>query len=133
MKNSEKLFGPYPWWNDGCKYIEGCRKGWAVEHQSGIAMPQDACYYDHKKMNTVLVHELAHEWWGNNVTAYDYADLWLHEGFATYCEALMAESIYGKTDYNNFMRYFATVPENRRPVLTHIAVFSFEFVANQGV
>ena len=93
----------------------------AVEHQSGISMGKEY-YYDHKKINTTLVHELSHEWWGNNITGYDYADLWLHEGFATYSEALMAEAIYGKKDYDAFVRYFATTPLNRRPVLKRCGV-----------
>ena len=58
-----------------------------MEHQTLIA------YGDEFEMNRVgfdwlLLHELAHEWWGNKITVGDWADFWIHEGFATYSEAV---------------------------------------------
>ncbi|PBQ34411.1 hypothetical protein CNR22_22405 [Sphingobacteriaceae bacterium] len=116
MRNYENLFGVFPWWNDGCKFIESNLHNNAMEHQSGISMGE-GYYYDHKKMSVTLAHELGHEWWGNNITGYDYADIWLHEGFATFCEFVSAEGLYGADDYNNFVRYYATTVQNKRPVL----------------
>jgi aminopeptidase N len=100
----EHWFGPYPWYKDGYKLIEAPHLG--MEHQSGVA------YGNHykngysgrdlsgtgwgMKWDFIIVHESAHEWWGNNVTARDQADMWVHESFANYAEGLYAECRDGK-------------------------------------
>ena len=48
------------------------------------------------KWDFIIVHESAHEWWGNNITAKDHADMWVHESFANYAEGLYTECLYGK-------------------------------------
>ena len=117
MGKLENLYGKYPWWNDGCKIIETkMPNGLCMEHQSGISMT-DAYINVFKGINLTLVHELSHEWWGNKVTAYDYADLWLHEGFAEYSEALFAESYMGKHIYNRYIHKFAYLVKNKRPII----------------
>jgi aminopeptidase N len=100
----EHWFGPYPWYNDGYKLIEAPHLG--MEHQSGVA-------YGNKFKNGysgrdlsgtgegltwdfIIVHESAHEWWGNSITMKDAADEWIHEGFANYAEGLYAECKDGK-------------------------------------
>jgi len=117
MKKLENFFGPYPWWNDGCKIVEASlTNGICMEHQSAIAMTHP--YQNQfKHINFTLVHELTHEWWGNNITAYDYADLWLHEGFAEYSEPLFAEVFLGKEYYNDFIHYFSNLVVNKRPIV----------------
>jgi aminopeptidase N len=104
LKCFEHWFGPYPWYKDGYKLIEAPHLG--MEHQSGVA-------YGNKfkngysgrdlsgtgwgmKWDFIIVHESAHEWWGNNVTAKDQADMWIHESFANYAEGLYAECQDGK-------------------------------------
>src|SRR6185437_7742529 len=100
----EHWFGPYPWYKDGYKLIEAPHLG--MEHQSGVA------YGNHfkngylgrdlsgtgegLKWDFIIVHESAHEWWGNNITAKDEADMWIHESFANYAEGLYAECQDGK-------------------------------------
>ena len=117
MGKLENLYGTYPWWNDGCKIIEtNMPHGLCMEHQSGISMT-NAYLNVFKGINLTLVHEIAHEWWGNNITAYDYGDLWLHEGFAEYSEALFAESYMGKDMYNRYIQKFAYLVRNKRPVI----------------
>lgn len=84
----EKYFGNYPFWRDGYKLVEA--PYWGMEHQSAIAYGND--YVNNKDgFDFIIIHESAHEWWGNNVSANDYADLWIHESFATYAEALYVE------------------------------------------
>lgn len=89
----EHYFGPYPFKNDGYKLVSA--PYWGMEHQSAIA-------YGHNFTNNkygfdyIIVHESGHEWWGNNVGAKDHADLWLHEAFCTYSEALYVEYYLGK-------------------------------------
>jgi aminopeptidase N len=100
----EHWFGPYPWYKDGYKLIEAPHLG--MEHQSGVA------YGNHfkngysgrdlsgtgwgMKWDFIIVHESAHEWWGNNLTDKDAADMWIHESFANYAEGLYAECQDGK-------------------------------------
>lgn len=102
LKFFEERFGVYPWWNDGLRFVESTFS--AMEHQSAIAM---GSYYsfDWRQTNTTLVHEIAHEWWGNKMTGFDYCDMWIHEGFATYAENLFIEHKYGKSDYDKMMWY----------------------------
>lgn len=117
MHQLESLYGEYPWWNDGCKIVEtALHKGLCMEHQSAISMT-DAYNYQFIGINYTLVHELSHEWWGNSATAYDYADLWLHEGFAQYSEALVVEAIQGKGYYDYFIDYYASQVRNKRPLV----------------
>jgi aminopeptidase N len=61
-------------------------------------------------------HELAHEWWGNMLTASDWRDLWLHEGFATYMEALYAEYLKGAQAYRQIIDFFKERCENIYPL-----------------
>lgn len=95
----EKYFGPYPFYRDGYKLVETTY--WGMEHQSCIA-------YGNAFQNTphgfdfIIVHESGHEWWGNLLTSSDIADMWLHEGFTTYGEALYMECRY---DYQTALRY----------------------------
>jgi aminopeptidase N len=117
LQKLENLYGVYPWWNDGCKIVEtALHKGLCMEHQSAISMT-DAYKYQFIGINYTLVHELSHEWWGNSSTAYDYADLWLHEGFAQYSEALVVEALQGKGYYDYFINYYASQVRNKRPVV----------------
>jgi len=92
----EDLYGEYPYKKDGAAMVEAPYEG--MEHQSAIAIGDV-----YKKKNRedrpsisdgfdyLLVHETAHEWWGNTVTMSDMADAWISEGFATYSEALFAK------------------------------------------
>ncbi|MCZ4408870.1 M1 family aminopeptidase [Cryomorphaceae bacterium 1068] len=114
LKELEMLYGAFPFWEDGCKFIESTFS--AMEHQSGIAMGNDY-RYDWKNYNLTLIHELSHEWWGNSITGYDYCDIWIHEGMATYSEALVLEKLYGAEGYELLMRYNAYGTENTIPIL----------------
>lgn len=81
----EKYFGAYPFINDGLKIIQS---PYPMEHQSCIAVGQ---YFEEQ----LILHELAHEWWGNSVSCRDNADIWIHEAFATYAESLYIEETVG--------------------------------------
>ena len=77
----EKFFGKYPFYTDGYKLVESTY--WGMEHQSCVA------YGNHYQNNNfgfdfIIIHESAHEWWGNSLSCSDAADMWLHEAFATY-------------------------------------------------
>ncbi|MEA3451121.1 MAG: M1 family aminopeptidase, partial [Bacteroidota bacterium] len=113
MLEFEKMYGIFPWWNDGCKFVESNYA--AMEHQSGISLGA-IYYYDWKDYNLTLVHELSHEWWGNYITAYDYCEAWIHEGMATYSEVLFVEKIYGKDDYEKIIRNYTHSVSNTIPI-----------------
>ena len=100
----EHWFGPYPWYEDGYKLIESPHNG--MEHQSAVAYGNDyANGYKGRdasgtglgmKWDFIIVHESAHEWFGNNITSNDVADMWVHESFANYAEGLYTECLFGK-------------------------------------
>ncbi|SMG48815.1 Peptidase family M1 [Marivirga sericea] len=119
FKELEKLYGGFPFWEDGSKFIESTFS--AMEHQSGIAMGSN--YRNNwKEFNTTLIHELAHEWWGNSVTGLDYCDIWMHEGMATYSEALVLERIYGPDAYDLRIKLAARRVKNTIPILKECGV-----------
>ena len=104
LKCFEHWFGPYPWYEDGYKLIEAPHLG--MEHQSGVAYGNRFKNgYSGRdlsgtgwgmKWDFIIVHESAHEWWGNNITVKDGADMWVHESFANYSEGLFTECQNGK-------------------------------------
>jgi aminopeptidase N len=118
----ETYFGPYPFWKDGFALIETPYLG--MEHQSGIA-------YGNKFMrgylggmippnmdwDYVIVHETAHEYFGNAVSVEDMAEIWLHESFATYLESLFVEYKFGKQEALKYLNGQRSFLENRKPLL----------------
>jgi aminopeptidase N len=96
-----ELYGEYPFPDDGAAFVEAPFAG--MEHQSAIAIgsiekernrPMEIPGYD-----LLVVHETAHEWWGNALAVGDMADAWINEGFATYTEWLFMEHEFGHTKY----------------------------------
>ena len=97
----EHWFGPYPWYADGYKLIETPHLG--MEHQSGVAygnhflngyLGRDLSHTGLGLMwDFIIVHESAHEWFGNNISSKDHADMWVHESFANYAEGLYTECL----------------------------------------
>jgi aminopeptidase N len=113
----EHWFGPYPWYADGYKLVEAPHLG--MEHQSAVAYGNHfhngyLCRdLSHTGLGLgwdfIIVHESAHEWFGNSITTKDIADSWVHEGFANYAEALYEECKDGK---EAGARYVIGVREN---------------------
>ncbi len=96
----EYYFGTYQWWEDGYKLVQAPYLG--MEHQSAVTYGNDFRIYDKSKsrniygfIDYITLHETAHEWWGNSITACDPADVWVHEGFGTYSEVLYVEYLMG--------------------------------------
>lgn len=106
MQCFEHWFGPYPWYEDGYKLVEVPYLG--MEHQSAVTYGNgyQNGYLGRDLSNTgwglqwdfIIVHESAHEWWGNNITAADIADNWVHESFANYAENLYTECLTGSKE-----------------------------------
>lgn len=115
LKSFEHWFGPYPWYEDGYKLVETPFLG--MEHQSATAygnlylngyQGQDLSGTGWGlKWDYIVVHESGHEWFGNNITSKDIADMWIHESFTDYSESLFIENQYGKQaglEYNFGLR-----------------------------
>ena len=104
----EDMLGPYPFWDDGFAMVETPYLG--MEHQGAIAYGNEYktgyAGFDYSRIGLdfdyIIIHETGHEWWGNSVSCKDMADLWIHEGFCTYSEALYVECLFG---YDTAMAY----------------------------
>jgi aminopeptidase N len=121
----EHWFGPYPWYADGYKLIEVSNNG--MEHQSAVAYGNGyANGYRGRdgsgtglgmKWDFIIVHESAHEWWGNNMTTKDLADMWVHESFANYAEGLYTECLFGKAEGARYVIGTRQLIRNDRPIV----------------
>ncbi len=96
----EKYFGKYPFHRDGFALVESI---YPMEHQSGVCLGK-ITQEQASAHNPLMWHESAHEWWGNAVSCTDLADMWIHEAFATYAEALVIENEFGKEQTTHFLR-----------------------------
>jgi aminopeptidase N len=99
----ENTFGEYPWYNDGYKLVQ-TPGGASMEHQTSIHY-SGIFRNNGMGVDALLLHETAHEWFGNSITASDYGDLWLHESFATYAEWLYTEHKSKPEHYTGFVNY----------------------------
>ncbi len=101
----ERTLGPYPFRAD--KYGVAQTPHLGMEHQTIIAYGGGFKNETYKRkdwgFDALHHHELSHEWWGNLVTNRDWRDMWLHEGFGTYMQALYAEEIGGTEAYHGYM------------------------------
>lgn len=121
LRTFEKYFGKYPFYRDGFKLVESPH---AMEHQSCVALdgdyfanPEPPRFSDEDINFSLLLHESAHEWWGNNVSCTDNAELWLHESFARYAEALYIEDHYGYGNSQRYLHRMKAMVANKEPVI----------------
>ena len=136
MKCFEHWFGPYPWYQDGYQLVETPHLG--MEHQSAIAYGnhyKDGYYsaatrtgidLSHSGQGMgwdfIIVHESAHEWFGNSITAQDQADMWIHESFANYSENLFVECGAGKDAGAEYVAGTRFNVQNDRPIIAPYGV-----------
>lgn len=121
----EHWFGPYPWYADGYKLIEVSNNG--MEHQSAVAYGNGFAngYRGRESSGTglgmkwdfIIVHESAHEWFGNNITTRDLADMWVHESFANYAEGIYTECLFGKQSGADYIVGNRRGVRNDRPII----------------
>lgn len=125
MEAFEHWFGPYPFYEDGYKLVEVPYLG--MEHQSSIT-------YGNKymkgylgrdlsgtgqglKWDFIIIHESGHEWFANNITYKDIADMWIHEGFTNYSENLFIEFHEGKAAGHEYIIGCRQNIKNDRPII----------------
>jgi aminopeptidase N len=125
LRAFEYWFGPYPFYEDGYQLIEAPHLG--MEHQSAVA------YGNHflngylgrdlsgtgwgLKWDYIIVHESGHEWFANNITTKDIADMWVHEGFTDYSEALFIDYYYGKQAADEYVQGLRNNIANDKPII----------------
>jgi len=121
----EHWFGPYPWYRDGYKLVEAPHLG--MEHQSAVGygnrfqngyLGRDLSQSGFGLLfDFIIVHESAHEWFGNNITTKDVADMWVHESFANYSEALYTECRFGPAAGAQYAVGVRRNVRNDRPII----------------
>ncbi|MGV1001496.1 M1 family metallopeptidase [Empedobacter falsenii] len=125
LKSFEYWFGPYAFYEDSFKIVEAPHLG--MEHQSGIAYGNkfENGYLGRDlsgsgwglKWDFIIVHEAGHEWFGNNITEKDVADMWIHEAFTAYSETLFTETYYGKDAASEYVRGTRKAIQNDIPII----------------
>jgi aminopeptidase N len=130
LKCFEHWFGPYPWYQDGYKLVEVPYLG--MEHQSAIAYGNHYSngYLGRDLSHTgwgmlwdfIVIHESGHEWFGNNITTQDVADMWVHESFANYSEGLYTECQDGKAAGAAYVIGLRKNIRNDQPIISHYGV-----------
>ncbi|PVY42284.1 M1 family metallopeptidase [Pontibacter virosus] len=126
----EHWFGPYPFYEDSYKLVEAPYLG--MEHQSSVTYGNGyANGYRGRdlsgsgwglKFDYIIIHETGHEWFANNITYKDVADMWIHESFTTYSEPLFVEYHYGKQAGSEYMIGIRQNIRNDRPIIGHYNV-----------
>lgn len=128
----EFWFGPYPFYEDSYKLVETPYLG--MEHQSNVAYG-NGYQNGYKgrdlsgtgvgfKWDFIIVHESGHEWFANNVTAKDKADMWIHESFTNYSESLFIEKYIDKPSAELYVQGIRRNIENDKPIIGHYGVWN---------
>ncbi|MCB9232624.1 MAG: M1 family metallopeptidase [Bacteroidia bacterium] len=114
MKCYEKYFGEYPFWRDGYALVE--TSYWGMEHQGAVAYGNN---YRNNQFgwDYIIIHETGHEWWGNHVSCSDHAELWIHESFCTYSEAVYMECTQGYDKMIEYLRTQRSGINNKKPIV----------------
>ncbi len=122
----EQYLGEYPFRRDGFKLIEVPYAG--MEHQSAVAYGNRFAngYLERDwtgvgispKFDFIIIHESGHEWFGNAVSAADVSDMWIHEGWTTYLEAVYVEHFYGLADAIRYINGVRSKAQHKQPIIT---------------
>ena len=123
LKCYEKYLGKYPFWMDGYALVETPYLG--MEHQEAIAYgnkyQSGYAGYDFSRIGLdfdyIIIHESAHEWWGNSVSCKDLADMWIHESFATYTESMYVDCMYGSDTALMYINAKKSTVGNKAPIV----------------
>ncbi|WP_027138712.1 M1 family metallopeptidase [Gaetbulibacter saemankumensis] len=130
MEALEHWFGQYPFYKDGYKLVEVPYLG--MEHQSSVTYGNDykQGYLGRDlsgtgwglKFDFIIVHESGHEWFANNITNKDIADMWIHESFTNYSESLFLDYFYGKQAASEYVIGLRQLILNDRPIIGYYDV-----------
>lgn len=125
LRAFEHWFGPYPFYEDSYKLVEVPYLG--MEHQSSVTygngykngyLGQDLSGTGWGlKFDFIIIHESGHEWFANNITYRDIADMWVHEGFTAYSESLYLDYHFGTKAANEYVQGIRKHIANDRPII----------------
>ncbi|WP_442590000.1 M1 family metallopeptidase [Pedobacter sp. AW31-3R] len=125
MASMEHWFGPYPFYEDGYQLIDASHTG--MEHQSAVSYGNRYKFgYLGRDMSGngwgikwdfIIIHESGHEWFGNNITTNDLADMWVHEGFTNYSETLFVDYTFGTQAGNEYNFGIRKGIHNDKPII----------------
>ena len=119
----EKYLGPYPWRSQKLGTVETPHLG--MEHSTHLAYGNKFQYNDHG-FDWLQLHEFGHEWWANLVTASDWRDFWIHEGFQSFMDTLYLEHLGKKDEYFKAMQGRAKATRNMQPVAPRAEKFAYQ-------
>lgn len=119
----EKYLGPYPFRSIKLGIVETPHLG--MEHSTNIAYG-NKYNFGEDGFDWLMFHEYGHEWWANLVTASDWRDFWIHEGFQSFMDTLWVEETKGKDAYFTAMKNRARGFRNKQPVAPREAKFAHE-------
>ena len=119
----EKYLGPYPFRTQKVGIVETPHLG--MEHSTNIAYGNQF-KYDADGTDWLLLHEFGHEWWANLVTASDWRDFWIHEGFQSYMDTLYQEHIHGHEAYLAAMKKRMPQTRNMQSVAPREAKIAYQ-------
>ena len=113
----EKYFGEYPWAKEKIGIVETPHLG--MEHQTMNAYGNKFRYTQigGQDFDGLMNHEFGHEWWGNKVTAGDWADYWIHEGIGSYGDALYTREMEGEAAYEKLFQRMVPGFKNDKPIV----------------
>jgi aminopeptidase N len=117
VREQEKYFGEYPWVKEKIGIVETPHLG--MEHQTMNAYGNKFRYTQvgGQDYDELMHHEFGHEWWGNKITARDWADYWIHEGICTFGDVLYLREYQGEDAYVGYFKRAAIGIANRVPVI----------------
>lgn len=119
----EKYLGPFPWRSQKLGIVETPHLG--MEHSTHIAYG-NKFRYSPEGFDWLMFHEFGHEWWANLVTARDWNDFWIHEGFQSFLDTFYLEETQGKDAYFAAMKGRARATRNKQPVAPRGEKFAHE-------
>lgn len=120
----EKYLGPFPWRSQKLGIVETPHLG--MEHSTHLAYGNKFRYHEEHGFDWLQLHEFGHEWWANLVTARDWNDFWIHEGFQSFMDTLYLEHLGKKDAYFAAMKVRAKATRNMQPVAPRGEKFSYE-------
>jgi aminopeptidase N len=117
VREQEKYFGEYPWVREKIGIVETPYLGMEHQTMNGYGNKFRYTQVGGQDYDELMHHEFGHEWWGNKITARDWADYWIHEGICTFGDVLYLREYQGEKAYIDYFKRAAIGIANQVPVI----------------